>query len=281
MKLFAVEGNRQRLDGGAMFGNAPREVWKNWCAPDEKNRIDLACRTLLIETDAGQKILCETGIGDFFSPKLKERFGVFENGHQLLINLKKIGVEPSDIDAVVLSHLHFDHAGGLLSSFSTEDPSLVFPRAQFYVGAKHWERANDPIDRDRASFIVVLNELLEKSGRLRLVTDQTPPELAHILQFRFSEGHTVGLMHAVIHHPKGHVFFAADLIPGLAWVHLPITMGYDRFPEKLMQEKREFLNDVIKQDGFLFLTHDPKVAVAKVHQDETGRYIGEESSLLD
>lgn len=272
MKLHVIEGNRQRLDGGAMFGNAPREVWKKWCIPDDQNRIDLACRALLIQTDDGKNILCEAGIGDFFEPKLKERFGVFEEGHQLLINLKKIGVTPDDIDVVILSHLHFDHAGGLLSSFVDGEPRLIFSKAQFYVGKRHWLRAQKPHVRDQASFIPVLNDLLQASGRLVLVDEDFKTKLYPEIDFQFTDGHTPGLMHAVIHHPEGDILFASDLIPGLPWVHLPITMGYDRYPEKLIEEKHLILADWSNHHGKIFFTHDPHEPFAQIEKDEQGKF---------
>lgn len=282
MKIFSIEGNHQRLDGGAMFGNAPREVWKQWLAPDDKNRIDLACRAMLIQTDDGQNVLCETGIGDFFEPKLKERFGVFDTGHQLLLNLQKVGLSPDDIDVVILSHLHFDHAGGLLSSFSEGEPRLVFDKAQFYVGEDHWQRATHPHNRDKASFIPVLNALLEKSGRLILVKAGQKTKLAPLIDFRFTDGHTLGLMHAVLQHQLGPIVFAADLIPGVSWLHLPITMGYDRFPEKLIDEKTLLLQELVKQNGFVFLTHDPKTALVQVTKDENGKFAGiQRDEILD
>src|SRR5262245_873883 len=116
VKIFALKGNSQLLDGGAMFGNAPKEMWQKWQSADDKNRIPLACTCLLVETADGKNLLFETGIGAFFEPKLKERFGVVESEHVLLKSLKNIGLEHTDIHAVILSHLHFDHAGGTLSA---------------------------------------------------------------------------------------------------------------------------------------------------------------------
>src|SRR5690606_32378969 len=134
----------QRLDGGAMFGNAPKAVWQGWIAPDDKNRIPLACRCLLVR-DAGRTILFETGIGAFFEPAMRERFGVVESRHVLLDSLAAQGVAPEDIDVIVLSHLHFDHAGGLLTAFAPgAAPALVFPRAHYVVGAEAWDRAVTP-----------------------------------------------------------------------------------------------------------------------------------------
>jgi hypothetical protein len=108
MKLFAIEGNTQRLDGGAMFGNAPKELWETWIKPDDHNRILLACRSLLCDFEDGNVVLFEAGIGAFFEPKLKERFGVVESDHILLQNLALKGYKPQDVTHVVLSHLHFE-----------------------------------------------------------------------------------------------------------------------------------------------------------------------------
>ena len=271
MRLFAIDGNTQKLDGGAMYGNAPRAVWEAWSPPDAKNRIDLACRALLVETDDGKRILFEAGIGAFFEPKLRERFGVVESEHLLLKNLAAVGVAPDAIDAVVLSHLHFDHAGGVLSAWEDGPPRLVFPRAQFYVGRTHWERARHPHARDRASFIPVLNQLLADSGRLTLVGDDGVSNLAPLVRFRFSNGHTLGLMLAEVRLAGGPLVFVADLIPGLPWVHAPITMGYDRYPELLIDEKTKLLDQLVDESGKLFFTHDPKSACGDVARDDKGR----------
>ncbi|HEY0180999.1 MAG TPA: MBL fold metallo-hydrolase, partial [Dokdonella sp.] len=112
MRLRSVLGNTQRLDGGAMFGNVPRAMWRRWVAPDEQNRVTLACRCLLVEGLDGRNVLFETGIGAFFEPRLRERYGVVEERHVLLDSLAAAGCPHEAIDVVVLSHLHFDHAGG-------------------------------------------------------------------------------------------------------------------------------------------------------------------------
>lgn len=273
--LTPVSGNTQKLDGGAMYGNAPKEIWSKWSPPDEKNRITLACRALLLTTDDGRRLLFETGIGAFFDPKLRERYGVSGGGHVLLQNLAALGVKPDAIDAVILSHLHFDHAGGMLSAFEDGAPRLVFPRAQVYVGKRQWERASLPHARDRASYIPALQDLLAASGRLTLVADDGQSDLAPLVTFRFSDGHTPGLMMSQINLTEGPIVFVADLIPGLPWMHVPITMGYDRYPEKLIEEKDALLADLLARNGRVFFTHDPAVACAWVKRDEKGRYFGE------
>lgn len=272
MKLRSLTGNSQKLDGGAMFGNAPKALWQRWYSCDEQNRIDLQCRCLLVQEET-RNILFETGVGAFFPPDLKDRYGVQESDHRLLASLAELGLEPDDIDVVVLSHLHFDHAGGLLSAWREgRELELVFKRARFVVGEQAWQRAVRPHPRDRASFIPELPGLLEASGRLERVQATRSRILGDRYRFHQSDGHTPGMLLTEITLPDGPLVFVADLIPGTAWVHVPITMGYDRFPEALIDEKHRLLSDLAKRNGRLFFTHDPKVACARVVKDEKGKF---------
>ncbi len=275
MKLWSIMGNSQLLDGGAMFGNAPKAMWSKWLPPDAANRVPLACRALLAKPINGKTVLFETGIGAFFEPAMRERYGVVESRHVLLDSLAAAGVAHTDIDIVVLSHLHFDHAGGLLAAWQAKQaPTLLFPNARYLVGAEHWQRACAPHARDRASFVPELIELLKQSGRLELVSGEHCELLGSGVRFHYSDGHTPGLMLAELVGPENHggLLFCADLIPGRPWVHLPITMGYDRNPECLIDEKSALLADAHARGVRLYFTHDVDCALARVIRDERGRY---------
>lgn len=270
--LYSIDGNTQKLDGGAMYGNAPKPLWEKWSPADDKNRIDLACRALLVR-EPQRSILFEAGIGAFFEPKLRERFGVMEDRHVLLESLAAHGVRPEDIDVVVLSHLHFDHAGGLLDAWAPDTArALVFPNASYVVGEEAWQRAIHPHARDRASFIPELPALLEATGRLERVAGDSSVTLGPDYRLHRSDGHTPGLLLAEIPGDQGPIVFAADLIPGRAWVRKAVTMGYDRYPELLIDEKSRLLADLGARGGRLFFTHDTECALASLVRDERGEW---------
>ncbi|MFC1461556.1 MBL fold metallo-hydrolase [Verrucomicrobiota bacterium] len=268
MKLDSILGNSPKLDGGAMFGNAPKALWESWIAPDELNRIQLACRSLLARTK-NHTILFETGIGAFMEPKYRERYGVEQTEHVLLRNLEQEGISHNDITDIILSHLHFDHAGGMLSAWEEgKELELLFPNARYYVSEQAWERATHPHCKDRASFVPLLNQNIERSQRLTKLKSSDMlnfDELAvHFIQ---SDGHTPGMLCSDLRWNENRLILVADLAPGKAWIHLPITMGYDRFPELLVDEKQTLLSAVAKEGAWLFYTHDPHTAASKVKFD--------------
>ncbi len=270
-QLYSIEGNRQKLDGGSMFGNAPKALWEKWFIPDEKNRIELACRSLLLVSPE-KKILCETGIGAFFPPDLAARYGVEEpSSHKLIENLKALGINHQEIDFVVLSHLHFDHAGGLLPSYEEikkGNSELLFPNAQYITSKKAFERALNPHRRDQASFIRDLVEKLESSCRLLLIdSNEDAHPLGKNIEFFETNGHTPGQLHLVLKENENKVVFCGDLIPGTAWVNPSISMGYDRFAELLLDEKKTFLEKNLHEKTLLFFTHDPDTCAAQYEEE--------------
>ncbi|HVR20317.1 MAG TPA: MBL fold metallo-hydrolase, partial [Polyangiaceae bacterium] len=275
MLASSILGNRQRLDGGAMFGNAPRALWSRWLVPDERGRIELACRALLVE-EPGKRTLFETGIGAFFAPELRERYGVVEETHVLLESLAALDLDERDIDQVVLSHMHFDHAGGLLAPHRSGRPlELCFSRAEFVAGKSAFERAERPHARDHASFIPELPGLLRSSGRLRIVDGADEARKAVGEHFRFVEtnGHTPGMLHATAIGGRAELLFGADMVPGVAWLHASITMGYNRYPEHLVDEKAGIFQQCVERQTVIVYTHDPQVAASRVERDPRGRFV--------
>jgi glyoxylase-like metal-dependent hydrolase (beta-lactamase superfamily II) len=260
-----------------MFGNAPRAVWERWTEVDDQGRIPLSCRCLLLQYN-DKNILFETGIGAFFEPKLAERFGVQNpTEHMLIKNLQQAGLSPGDIDYVILSHLHFDHAGGLLPTYDQLQSGvtgLVFPNAKVVVGEEAWQRSIHPHPRDRASFIPELTKRLQDNPQLVVIKpgESAPEDLHPVVQFIYSHGHTPGQMHSLITGSEHRVLFAGDLIPGTAWVHLPITMGYDRFPEQLIDEKAKLYQENLDKDLYLYFTHDPKWAMGLLNKNDKGHF---------
>ncbi len=269
MQLFSVLSNMYKLDGGAMFGNAPKPLWERWMPADEQNRIRMATRALLAVTE-NATILFEAGIGAYMEPRLRERYGVDEPEHMLLKNMASRGIAPEQVSHIFLTHLHFDHAGGLLSTWQEgREPDLLFPNAHYYVSEAAWERATHPLQRDRASFIPLLNQKLDESDRLNLICpDDTFKFDGLQLGFLLSEGHTPGLLCFDLHYDGKRLVYVSDLIPGRPWVHLPISMGYDRFPELLIEEKSRLLPTVEKENGWIYYVHDPEIALSRVRRDE-------------
>ena len=273
-----------------MFGLIPKSMWSKWIEPDADNRIGLAMNCVLLErtTNSGvvERILVESGAGSKWTAK-EEAIYLFERNADGRVRtvehaLQEMGVDPASITHVILTHLHFDHAGGLLAPWQAGvPPKLLFPNAKFIVGHECWERAQNPHPRDRASFIPELPALLHASGRLEVIEGDQSPTLGPQVRFEYSHGHTPGLLLSTIG-GEGGVTFCADLIPGRPWVHVPITMGYDRYPELLIDEKTRFLDDKLARGVRLFFTHDAECAMASVTRDAKQRYgVADEVTCLN
>jgi glyoxylase-like metal-dependent hydrolase (beta-lactamase superfamily II) len=255
-ELFAIESGRFALDGGAMFGIVPRPLWERPCPPDEQGRIALALRLLLIR-GRGRTWLVDTGIGDKFDPKSNSIYRIEDS---LLPDeaLRAAGFDPNDVTDVILTHLHFDHAGGTTRA----DGSLVFPRARHYVQRVQWEWAQRPSMKDRGSY---------RDGDFRALAGQVAMlegrgNLAPGIEVLPVDGHTPAMQLPRVHGEGKSVLYCADLVPTAAHLRAPWIMAYDNEPMKTAAEKVELLGRAAQEGWILFLEHDARYAAVRVRR---------------
>ncbi len=254
-----------------MYGRIPAALWKKWGPVDEKERIPMNCRCLLVEVD-GKKILCETGMGNFFEPEKAMRYGAQSAGaNQLLESLKELKVTPEQIDYVILTHLHFDHCQGTLPSFENPGGPLIFPNATYILSQGQYEVCQKPHRLERASFCTEFIEKLEAHKKFVLLNPDSPSPLEGV-SFIFSHGHTKSLICPVFHFQSGKVAFPTDMIPAKPWVHLPVLSGFDRFAEKLLEEKKALMDQLQGQTDWIFLYHDWSCTAVQVQVNSKGNY---------
>jgi glyoxylase-like metal-dependent hydrolase (beta-lactamase superfamily II) len=263
--LTPVETGYLWLDGGSMFGSVPKPLWSKLQPPDERNRIRLAMRCLLAEGQ-GHRVLVDDGIGDKFPPKLVDIYRVEQDEHRLERSLEALGLTTSEITDVVLTHLHFDHAGG--STRLGRDGSLEprLPNARYHVQRRNWSNATCPNPRERASYLPENFAPLAEAGVLELVDGATT--LWPGFEVLTAEGHTRGQPLPRISGPEGVAYFVADLIPTASHVRIPYVMGYDVAAIETMGEKGALLGRAADEGAWVLLEHDPRVAWARPRRDD-------------
>jgi glyoxylase-like metal-dependent hydrolase (beta-lactamase superfamily II) len=257
--VHTIETGMLRLDGGAMFGSVPKPIWSRLHAPDDRNRIQLAMRALLLEGE-GRRVLVDIGLGDKFSPKLADIYGVDHSEHTLERSLAALGLGVADITDLVLTHLHFDHAGG---ATGRQGGVLVprLPRAHAYVQRRNWDNARRPNPRERASYMDENYVPLMEAGLLRLWDGPQRPWPG--IELFTADGHTRGQQLVRVAGPEGTLYFVADLIPTAAHARIPFVMGYDIAAIETMDEKRALLARAAAEGAWICLEHDPTVAIAR------------------
>jgi glyoxylase-like metal-dependent hydrolase (beta-lactamase superfamily II) len=260
------------LDGGAMFGIVPQPMWAKEHRPDEKNRIDLAMRSLLVR-GGGRTIVCETGIGRKWTPKQEGIFKIRHDRHDLTPNLRALGVEPEDVTDVILSHLHFDHAGG---ATVREGDRVVpaFPRATYHIQRRNLEAAKEAHALERRSYLRENYAPMEEAGTLNLCDGET--EILPGIRVLLSDGHTKGMQLALI---AGRILFCADLMPTASHVRIPFIMGYDLQPLVIVEEKKRVLDQAVKEGWILHFYHDPNIPAVRPERDGDGFRAGDRIDL--
>ena len=264
-KVHALETGDFRLDGGAMMGSVPRVLWEETNPPDELNRIDLSLRCLLLD-DGDRKVLVETGMGNKFDKKFRNMFCVEQTENPLTDCLSKLGYTTDDITDVVLTLLHFDHAGGATAKNFKGEVVPMFERATYHVSLTNWSAGMSPSPRDRASYLKINFEPLEKHRVLQLVSDNAT--ILDGISTYSVNGHTTGQQLVKVSDGGQTLVFCSDLIPLRSHLKLPWIMGYDLNAALSLSEKTAFLEEAHRNDWWLFFYHDPKTVAVKIDKDE-------------
>jgi glyoxylase-like metal-dependent hydrolase (beta-lactamase superfamily II) len=259
-----------RLDGGAMYGIIPKPLWEKKSPPDEQNRILLSLRLWLIATE-NHLVLVDTGIGDYHGEKFDGMFDIQGPPSPLAQSLNQLGYNLQDITDVVLSHLHFDHAGGIGSMIQGQWQA-TFPKAMIHLHQQHYQYSLHPTARDEGSFhqkyfkpiienAIAKNQLHWLTGEEGVIIDQLG------LKFRCSHGHTPHLIHPY----DENFIYLADIIPTSHHVKIPWVMGYDIYPGLSVKDKKDILHFVYENKLKIIFEHDPDFAYSNVALDERGQ----------
>ncbi|MFO0698833.1 MAG: MBL fold metallo-hydrolase [Nitrospira sp.] len=274
-EIYPVSDGRFRLDGGAMFGVVPKSLWGQCCPADELNRITLSLTALLIRAN-GKNILVDTGLGPKEDDKFHRMFAV-ERTPSILESLKRLGVGPDDIDLVINTHLHFDHAGG--NTVRDTDSSIrpTFPKARYVVQHGEFEDAAHANERTRASYRPDNFSPIDRIHQWEFLTGDT--EVVPGVTAVVTAGHTRYHQSVKIESEGKLAFFLGDLIPTVSHLPLPYIMGYDLFPIQTLETKRWVLDRAFQEQWLLLFEHDPLVQAGYVKRDREGKYFLQEVSV--
>jgi glyoxylase-like metal-dependent hydrolase (beta-lactamase superfamily II) len=265
-ELHAVSDGTFRLDGGAMFGIVPKPVWEKVMPADERNRIPLALTCLLVKT--GKKnVLIDTGLGEKHDEKFKELYGV-DRAWNLKHRLAELKVRNEEIDYVILSHLHFDHAGGCTVRTLQGDLVPTFPNAQYVVQKGMWEEAVEPNPRTKGSYMRDDFAPLKLMGRVKLVEGDV--EIVPGVWTRATGGHVRHHQCVEIQSGGRKAFFWADLMPTTAHVKPAWTMGYDLFPYDVALLREKLLTRAVAEEWVNVFEHDPAISMGYIRKDDKG-----------
>jgi glyoxylase-like metal-dependent hydrolase (beta-lactamase superfamily II) len=265
VELHSLSDGLFRLDGGAMFGVVPKPLWSRRAPADDRNRISLAMRPLLVRS-AGRVVLIDAGVGDKLNAKEREIYAI-DQATSLQASLAAVGLTPVDVDLVIASHLHFDHAGGFTIAVDGR-PAPAFPRARYVIRRQEWNDATHPHERNRASYYDAAYVPLVEAGVVDFL--DADGEVLPGISVSRTGGHT--MHHQLIKIESGGrtAVFTADLMPTAAHVDAPWIMGYDLYPMDTLMYKKRFLREAIDGEYVIFFEHDPGIA-AGVIRERDGR----------
>ena len=253
-----------RLDGGAMFGVVPRNLWSRTCPPDDQNRIRMNMNCLFIEGH-GERILVDTGIGEKWPDKQRAMYGI-DRKRSFDESLRSAaGVGSGDITIVINTHLHFDHAGGNTSFDATGKVVPAFPNARYFISQAEYENAEAPSERDRASYLPDNWRALKATGQLELKDAEY--EVAPGLRMETQTGHNRSMQCARLEQGSETLFGFADLVPMRAHVSLPWIMGFDLYPVETLAAKKRLLPQAARENWTCLFYHDPDEPLGRIVED--------------
>ena len=267
MRVLPIHTGNFKLDGGAMFGVVPKVIWNKLVPANENNLCNWSMRCLLVEIE-DRKILIDTGIGSKQSEKFYGHYDL--NGdNSLMGSLASNGISADQITDVLLTHLHFDHCGGAIIK---QDYALLpqFPNAIYHLTESHWNHANNPNDRERASFLPENFMLLKELGLLNFINEGDM--IADCIEIKVFNGHTFGMIAPIIHWGATKLMYMADLIPAAAHIPVNYVMGYDIQPLITMEEKKSLLPWLESEQIWLVFEHDASFCRAQVQQNDRGQF---------
>ena len=265
-KLHALEAGGQRLDGGAMFGVVPKPLWQKRIGADERNRIPLAMRCLLVETPDAL-VLIDNGAGNKEDPKFADIYGIENPGTPSRIEdaIRAAGFQPDDVDIVIDTHLHFDHAGGNTHRDEEGQIRVSFPRARYIVQRGEWEYAHWRNERIQASYLPHNFDPVNEAGRFEFVEGNV--EIIPGIEMLRTPGHTPHHQSVIVRSNDEVACFLADVMPTSAHVPLPWIMAYDVEPLVTLESKRALLESAQREHWLLVFEHDPAVAWGYLSDD--------------
>ncbi|NLW51438.1 MAG: MBL fold metallo-hydrolase [Candidatus Brocadiaceae bacterium] len=272
MEVLPIECGGFRLDGGSMFGVVPKGQWERHAPADEDNRIAIALRAMLVRAGP-DVILVDTGIGEDLPHKMRDTYAVDHEDSSLARSLKEAGLGLADITHVILTHLHFDHAGGATRIAPSGRMAPTFPNATYYVQRRQYDWAVAPEDYDGASYLPENFASLKEKGCLELLDGEA--EIAAGVTVVPVHGHTPGQQLVEVSAKGESLLYCADLIPTTAHVHVPWIMSYDLEPLVTVREKRALLEVASAGGWTLFYEHDPRVVASAVAKTAKGYRIAE------
>ena len=259
-EIHSVSDGFFRLDGGAMFGVVPRAIWEKTNPPDDKNRILLGINPLLIITEK-RKILVDTGIGNKDDAKFCSLYAV-DRKPTMEESLAKLNLSVNDINIVVSTHLHWDHAGGNTTQGTDGKTRPAFPNAKYIIQRGEWEEATTPNERTRGSYHQEDFLPLKQAGQLELIAGDTPVEDG--IDIITIPGHNRHFQTVLISSNNQKAIFLGDLIPTASHLLYPYIMGYDLFPLETLKAKKELLQRAAEEDWLLIFEHDPKIKMGHI-----------------